>query len=107
MRCPADASKPWKQNGCLFVDRSQIPYFGYTIRTKDWRYTEWCRWNGVSLEPDWSSPMGNELYTHQGDDGFNFNLFENVNQNETHPDVVLSMRAMLRAVVANQTRLWR
>ena len=37
MRCPKEASTPQADNDCLFSDRSQIPYMGYTIRTKTHR----------------------------------------------------------------------
>ena len=36
VRCPQDPAVPWKANACLFVDRSQLPVMGYTIRTAEW-----------------------------------------------------------------------
>lgn len=105
MRCPKDPSLPWKSNDCLFVDRSKINVMGYTIRTHEWRYTEWAQWNGEKLRIDWEKALGNELYSHTDDDGFSFDLFENTNQNESFPDVVRNLSFLLRTVVANQTRL--
>ena len=58
MRCPSNSSDPamyWKQNDCLFTDRVLIPFFGYSIRTAAWRFTEWTKWNGTSLTPDHSA----------------------------------------------------
>lgn len=108
MRCPKDTSNPgmyWKQNNCLFTDRTQIPFFGYTLRTRNWRYTEWVHWDGAKLMPDWSRVVGRELYSHTGDDGTDFNCFENANQDSVNPEVVKEMSALLHSVVANQTRL--
>ena len=105
-RCPVDRAVPWKSNVCEFVDRSLIPFMGYTIRTADWRFTQWLEWNGALLRPDWDKPVANELYSHKDDDGYDFNKFENVNQNETYPEVVTELRQILRQVVGNFTRLY-
>eukprot|EP00927_Polykrikos_kofoidii_P031392 TRINITY_DN26_c0_g1_i1.p1 TRINITY_DN26_c0_g1~~TRINITY_DN26_c0_g1_i1.p1 ORF type:complete len:753 (-),score=61.33 TRINITY_DN26_c0_g1_i1:198-2408(-) len=109
-RCPENVQDPalfFKHNDCDMVDRSQIPFFGYSIRTPRWRYTEWVRWKGATLEPDWSSHVASELYSHDGDDGFDFNAFENVNQIEQHPTQVETLSKILRRVVDNQRKLWR
>ena len=50
--------------------RSRIPYMGYTLRTQDYRYTEWPAWDGERLAPDWSNltigdQVGRELYDHR------------------------------------------
>ena len=70
-RCPANPALPERKNDCLFTDRSQLPYMGYTIRTKTHRFTQWAEWNGSSLKPIWAPPrwpdLGEELYTHEGD----------------------------------------
>ena len=62
-------------------------HMGYSIRTQTWRFTEWYRWNGASLTPDWSDAAGAELYSHAGDDGTDFDAFENVNQLDDFPQV--------------------
>jgi len=86
MRCPSDtrnASNYWKANDCLFVDRVLMPFFGYTLRTAEWRYTEWTRWNGSALAPDHSPAafVGHELYAHHAvGTGYSFDTFENANQ---------------------------
>ena len=36
----------------------------YSIRTADWRYTEWVAWDGVALRPTWSALNATELYAH-------------------------------------------
>jgi iduronate 2-sulfatase len=132
MRCPARAGTDpalfSEKNACLFQDRSQTRFMGYSLRTAAWRYTEWARWNGDALLPEWtaepccpvggcadtansSASIGCELYTHvdaQGevDDGSDFDSFENANQALAHPDVVQQLSALLRAAVANTTRIW-
>lgn len=108
MRCPKDTQTPskfWQKNDCLFTDRTQISFFGYSLRTREWRYTEWVRWDGATLLPDWSHVVGRELYSHAGDDGTDFNCFENANQDSSHPNIVREMSSLLHSVVANQTRL--
>ena len=56
MRCPSDLADPsqyWKDNNCLRTDRSKFPFMGFTIRTPQWRYTEWVsrrRWGGQIRE---------------------------------------------------------
>ena len=53
-RCPsnvANASLFWQDNSCLTTERSEFPFFGMSIRTDRWRYTEWRRWNGTQLAP--------------------------------------------------------
>jgi arylsulfatase A-like enzyme len=108
-RCPpnvVDPSQFWKKNDCDMVDRSQFPFVGYTIRTHDWRYTEWVHWDAAKLEPDWSKYIASELYSHDGDDGFDFNAFENYCENDQHPQVVADLSNLLHSVVKNQTRLW-
>ena len=109
MRCPADrgnASMYWKSNACLMTDRTMFPFMGYSLRTAAWRYTEWVRWDGAHLLPIWGDLIGRELYSHVGDDGTDFDAFENVNEVETAPaSVVAGLQATLHAVVANQTRL--
>jgi len=107
MRCPQqlqNASLFWKDNACLFTDRTQIPFMGYTLRTPQWRYTEWLKWNGTSLAADWDESVGVELYSHAGDDGSDFDAFENVNQAKDHPDVATQLRNKLMKIVASQTR---
>jgi len=58
MRCPRNASVLWKNNYCLFTDRVNLPYMGYTIRTRKHRYTEWIKWYGSALRPDHTTPRG-------------------------------------------------
>ena len=53
---------------------------GYSVRSVDYRYTVWLRWDGRKLQGDFTQkPVGEELYTHKGDTGADMNAFENKN----------------------------
>merc|ERR1719421_1185418 len=53
-------------NPCMRVDPKYFEVMGYSLRTKEWRYTEWRRWDGESKRADWSSAglSSVELYAH-------------------------------------------
>ena len=115
MRCPGDVTNTstfWKANSCEFTDRVLFPFMGYTLRTPEWRYTEWTKWNATALAPDHTPEglVGVELYAH-ADCGVNwgadysFDAWENENVAQATPAVVAQMRALLHAVQANQTRI--
>lgn len=59
---------------CSLCDRNSTDVFGYTVRSENYRYTEWCVWNKTSLRPNWDQVIGRELYNHTGDFGTNFNF---------------------------------
>jgi len=91
---------------CTSVDKADIAYMGYSIRTSRWRYTEWARWNGAKLKPDWSDIAGIELYDHNHDAYENsknsYEQFENVNVADNNPDVVADLSKQLHDFVASQ-----
>ena len=62
-------------------------YMGMTMRTADWRFTEWCGFNYSRAYPVWDEADAFgcqlELYPHEGDDGKNMDLFENVPLRQT------------------------
>ena len=64
---------------CHFVKAEAIDFMGLSIRTPEWRYTQWHPWNGTVLDVVWETMTGVELYTHTGDDGTSFDAWENVN----------------------------
>eukprot|EP00041_Stephanoeca_diplocostata_P018444 m.386481 g.386481 ORF g.386481 m.386481 type:complete len:516 (-) comp21014_c2_seq15:267-1814(-) len=94
---------PWTgADACPFVNRSRIMYMGYSIRTNDWRYTEWVAWDGAKLGPLWNAVNATELYDHRGcteEPGCNadFDRWENENVAGTQPAVEASLRQQLRA----------
>mmetsp|Transcript_78508 Transcript_78508/g.156037 ORF Transcript_78508/g.156037 Transcript_78508/m.156037 type:complete len:218 (-) Transcript_78508:133-786(-) len=82
---------------CIGVPAREFTHMGYTMRTADWRYTEWPRWKGI-LEPDWTKVDGVELYAHKGDDGTCFDCFENVNvaTDPQHAELIKELSTRLR-----------
>ena len=104
-RCVAPWAQPgdfWSQNNCMQQDRALFSHMGYSIRTRTWRFTEWYAWDGAGLKAEWSKVAGTELYSHAGNDGSDFDAFENVNQAGDFPKVVSDLREALRFLVDNQ-----
>jgi len=52
----------WGDNGIIHSDRSKFTHMGMTIRTHEWRYTEWVAWNKSALKPIWTNVTARELY---------------------------------------------
>ena len=77
------------------------------MRTTEFRYTEWAKWDGKTQRPDWSVLAGVELYDHGGDTGSTagcFDDYENSNlasQPSRKADVA-RLSAQLHALVASQ-----
>ena len=46
-------------------------------------------------------PLRAKLYNHAGDDGFDFDGFENENCNASEPRAAVALRALLHEAVAN------
>ena len=92
---------------------------GYKIRTVDWSFTSWQRWDGKRLRPIWGSDCGEnaldpepgngrvgcfELYSHIGDDGMApaaYDDYENVNlaHDPAHASTLKEMRQLLQTTV--------
>jgi hypothetical protein len=86
---------------------------GYTIRTTEYRYTEFVQWNGATLSPEWDHVLSRELYDHRMDIAGTAEWeakddFEDVNHfnqlNATEPVVVAALAAKLRAAFGNGGR---
>ncbi len=65
---------------------------GYSIRTPDFRYTEWLK-PGKENVPQWEKIVGRELYDHVKDPGENRNCAEE----ERYAQVVRKLRDLLHA----------
>ena len=53
---------------------------GYTLRTPDWRFTEWYNWDRAACVAQWAAPPhGTELYNHTGQTLGDMDSFENEN----------------------------
>lgn len=112
-RCPADVdgqwttntSLMWMNNWCEFTDRLDVPWMGFSMRTDEYRYTEWAQWDGKAQRPNWGTLAGRELYDHRADDGGAtcFDDFENTNLAElpSHQDTVAKLSNQLHALVAS------
>jgi len=91
---------------CAGVDKADFAYMGYSIRTTRWRYTEWAKWNGQELKPNWSDLAGVELYDHADDpphdSKVSFEQFENKNVADDFSDVVKQLSKQLHDFVANE-----
>ena len=85
---------------CQRVPREEIGWMGFSIRTAEWRLTEWVVWDGAALRPDWSNVNATELYSHActgaGCDN-DFDATENVNVAgiPENAAAVASLRSML------------
>jgi arylsulfatase A-like enzyme len=92
---------------CAGVERTDFAYMGYSVRTSQWRYTEWAKWNGKTLAPDWDKLAGVELYDHAADpphdSKISFEQFENKNVVDDYPDVVKKLSKQLHEFVAKGT----
>eukprot|EP00041_Stephanoeca_diplocostata_P016103 m.313662 g.313662 ORF g.313662 m.313662 type:complete len:442 (+) comp20256_c1_seq25:607-1932(+) len=89
-----------------FSNRSQIEYMGYTVRSSQWRFTQWVRWNGQDLCP--LNPASNqetaeamvELYDHTSDTTLvDFDAAEYENVAAIHPTVIQDFRSVLRTKI--------
>jgi arylsulfatase A-like enzyme len=95
---------------CFNVDKRNMSFMGYTVRTAEWRYTEYHRWDGQRLRPIWNGTTSEssadvatipvELYDHRQDpppdSKTSFEEFENANEAGAYPDVVQVLSAQLR-----------
>eukprot|EP00929_Paragymnodinium_shiwhaense_P006604 TRINITY_DN11036_c1_g1_i1.p1 TRINITY_DN11036_c1_g1~~TRINITY_DN11036_c1_g1_i1.p1 ORF type:complete len:764 (-),score=41.93 TRINITY_DN11036_c1_g1_i1:511-2469(-) len=104
-RCPnrnhpaSDPQDWWKENSCLFLDRTLWSVMGLSLRTERWRYTEWLWWDGAREQPGWRyGPVAKELYDHLTDDGHDFDKSEphNLAEQPLHASIVSELAALLR-----------
>jgi len=87
-------------NSCLNVERTDFTWMGYTMRTDRYRYTEFVRWNGTTLSPEWSQLRAHELYDHARDLGrwTDPDDFENVNlAPSADPELLAQLSKQLHA----------
>jgi iduronate 2-sulfatase len=83
-----------------FSYNSDIEWMGYSVRTTEWRFTEWLQWNGDALcprAPNTTSGNGHvELYNHADDVlPLDLDVAEFNNVAGSNPSVVVEMRAVL------------
>jgi iduronate 2-sulfatase len=80
---------------------SAYTFQGYSIRSAQWRFTLWARWDAAALCPQWGSAENQmELYDHRGDaEAADLDGFENVNVAAVgaNAGVVEAMAAVVRS----------
>jgi iduronate 2-sulfatase len=77
---PASIPNLWHTDrGCQSVFRENIGFFGFSIRSIDYRYTEWHPWLGNELRADWHNMTGVELYDYRTVNMSNFDEFDRIN----------------------------
>lgn len=89
---------------CALAPRNAFDWMGLSVRTRDWRYTAWCRWDGARLAPDWAAcdADSEELFDHRGEAGVQ-PLFRpeaeasNVARDPALAPIVVALRARLLA----------
>jgi iduronate 2-sulfatase len=78
-RCGGGPKNLQANGDCLQVQAVNFTTMGYSVRDTGFRYTEWKEWIGASLTPNWAVTVAAELYDHRGDDGLDFDAYENEN----------------------------
>ena len=74
------------------VEDEEYDVMGYSVRTQEYRYTQWIGFNYTLSEPDWDDVRGGELYDHVTDPDENYN----VNEDPIYADVIDEMYQLLR-----------
>jgi len=79
--------------------RRNITYMGYSVRTLDYRLTQWYTWDKKKCVAEWDAPpYARELYNHSlHSDPGDFDNFENENIAAENPDVVAALEVKLLA----------
>jgi len=52
---------------CCMAPREGFDFMGLSVRTREWRYSVFCRWNGTLLAPDFGACSSEQLYDHRGE----------------------------------------
>jgi iduronate 2-sulfatase len=104
-------------SSCNNAKKSTFTYMGYSSRDASYRYTLWLPWDGAKLVARWSlvnstnissipTSVFEELYGHDGDDGTDFDAFENQNLLGvgTPNATVVAARARMVAAVEQRFR---
>ncbi|KAL0272037.1 UNVERIFIED_CONTAM: hypothetical protein PYX00_005164 [Menopon gallinae] len=71
---------------------SEIKIMGYSIRTENYRYTEWIEWSPKQLQGNWSNIYNVELYDHSIDPNENLNLANRPGLEEIQNKLKLQLR---------------
>ena len=96
----ATGEPDWYYNNCEGVPAENITSMGYSVRTSQWRFTEWYHWDGARCVAQFgTAPIGTELYSHAGQKPhpLDFNAWENENvaDDATNAAAITQLRAKL------------
>lgn len=69
-----------------------IKIMGYSVRTEEYRYTEWVAFDNQNLKPDWALIISRELYLHWNDSLET----ENVCDDEEYANTVITLSRKLK-----------
>jgi arylsulfatase A-like enzyme len=97
---PADPADVSEMETCFQVPRETIDFIGYSMRTAEYRYTEWLHFDGKILHGDFTRRVARELYSHTADPGNDPDVSENENiaeKADTDPALLDKLHAMLQA----------
>jgi len=85
------------RTACNNVPRNQFWAMGYSVRSNNWRYTRWIKWNGTSLQGVWGDDdFAEELYNHIGDESNDLDKWENENVVTQQPEIAQQLYRVLR-----------
>merc|ERR1712039_984100 len=81
----------------MHANKPEEVYMGYSVRTAEWRYTEWVKFNNTTGIADFSKLYGQELYAERLGENC---LFDQDHTNEVsdpkHAKVVAEHSQLLR-----------
>eukprot|EP01013_Petalomonas_cantuscygni_P016724 TRINITY_DN3376_c0_g2_i1.p1 TRINITY_DN3376_c0_g2~~TRINITY_DN3376_c0_g2_i1.p1 ORF type:complete len:562 (+),score=84.73 TRINITY_DN3376_c0_g2_i1:237-1922(+) len=100
-------------DACAAIPQTKFDFMGYTLRTRDWRFAAWPRWDRTALDVDWSSvrvPEDVELYNVSSVTGTGASAFDDpsysVRSCAADPEHSGVVHRLLE-VLQNAQRTWR
>ena len=87
----------WKNASFSQHPRWLYRSMGYTMKTDDYRYTEWVKF--TNKKPDWSTVYGVELYNHTADPDENYNVAEEASFANLRKGLSRQLRAGWRSTI--------
>lgn len=89
-------------NACAGVPLNQFEYMGYSMRTEQYRYTAWFRWDQDKLLPKLDALGAEELYDLTADtgdnfdyDGYSFNIAGHPDQQQRKSAMLVKLKAAI------------
>jgi len=95
---------------CHFAPAKYIDFMGYSIRTTEWRYTEWVRWNKKPpyFGPLWDQVFAVELWDHRTDTGVGASAKDDFeNENLANMPIYAQVRAKLAKRLRVEVQKWQ